>query len=299
MNIFINSDEQRLRTLWRLLSLILINLIIAIPVGFLLTLVEVPNQISDLVQPLIFTASILLTARWIDKRSMKSIGMKVDRRWFWDFAYGTMAAGLVMSIVFGISYSADWLRVQSYGWEQNSFWLGMAYYLALMVLVGIWEELAFRGYLINNLSEGLRGSTVSTTQAVAISVIFTSVLFGAAHIFNPNSSWISSTNIMLAGLVLAVPYIFTGQLGVSVGAHFGWNFFQGGLYGFPVSGRSSKYTFQNTTETGPDTWTGGAFGPEAGLLGIIALGLLLIFFIRHARYAGHNMNVKISLKEPV
>jgi len=299
MDIFINSEEQRLRTLWRLVSLILINLLIAIPVGYMLSVVKVPDQVTDLVQPLIFMVSILVTARWIDKRSMKSIGLQIDLRWFWDFAYGTTAAGLVMSLIFGLAYSADWYHVQSFGWHQSSFWMGMSYYLVLMILVGIWEELAFRGYLINNLSEGLRGGNISNTKAVVYSVVFTSALFGAGHIFNPNSSWISSINIMFAGFILAVPYVFTGQLGMSAGAHFGWNFFQGGLYGFPVSGRTSKYSILHTTETGPDTWTGGAFGPEAGFLGIIALGLLLILFILYARYTGYNMKVNISLKEPV
>ena len=84
--------------------------------------------------------------------------------------------------------------------------------------------------------------------------------------------------IVLAGLFLALPYLLTRQLWLSIGLHIGWNFFEGVVFGFPVSGTDSFHLLRHTV-SGPVLWTGGAFGPEAGLLVIPALifGSLLVF----------------------
>jgi hypothetical protein len=93
---------------------------------------------------------------------------------------------------------------------------------------------------------------------------------------------------MLIGLLFGLPYILTGRLGVSIGLHITWNFFQGNVFGLPVSGGGSPLTMLVTIEQGPDLWTGGTFGPEGGLVGIMAmlLGCLLVLFWvrRHDRY---------------
>ena len=95
---------------------------------------------------------------------------------------------------------------------------------------------------------------------------------------NPGASWVSTLGILLAGLFLALPYLLTRQLWLSIGLHIGWNFFEGVVFGFPVSGLPF-YRLMRTSITGPETWTGGAFGPEAGLVLIpsLALGAALIF----------------------
>ena len=73
------------------------------------------------------------------------------------------------------------------------------------------------------------------------------------------------------GLFFGLGYVLTGQIALPIGLHFTWNFVQGNIFGFPVSGRITHATsLFLTQESGPDLWTGGAFGPEAGLLGLLA-----------------------------
>jgi membrane protease YdiL (CAAX protease family) len=78
-------------------------------------------------------------------------------------------------------------------------------------------------------------------------------------------------------LFLALPYLLTRQLWLSIGLHIGWNFFEGVVFGFQVSGLDTFRLLRHTV-SGPELWTGGVFGPEAGLLVIpaIILGSLLV-----------------------
>ena len=96
--------------------------------------------------------------------------------------------------------------------------------------------------------------------------------FRPGHALNPGATAATTTKIALAGIFLALPFLLTGKLALSIGVHIAWNFFQGNVFGFPVSGNSMfRTTIFNTVQGGPELWTGGTFGPEAGLLGLIAI----------------------------
>jgi hypothetical protein len=84
--------------------------------------------------------------------------------------------------------------------------------------------------------------------------------------------------IFLAGVFFAYAYIRTKQLWLPIGMHIGWNFFEGVVFGFPVSGLE-PYALTRITVQGPEIWTGGVFGPEAGLIVLPALilGAFLIY----------------------
>jgi hypothetical protein len=145
----------------------------------------------------------------------------------------------------------------------------MAGMFLFFILVGWNEELLSRGYHLQTIASGTNRFW---------GVILSSLIFGLLHIGNPNATWVSASGIFLAGLFMAYAYLRTGQLWLSIGLHIGWNFFEGPVFGFPVSGLN---TFHSThiTVTGPELWTGGAFGPEAGLIVLPALlvGTILVW----------------------
>lgn len=128
------------------------------------------------------------------------------------------------------------------------------------------EEVAFRGYLQRLLV---------TWRGPAVGVMASSVLFALFHALNPNLSLVGLINIALAGATFAWAVERTGTLWLAVGYHFAWNLAQGPLLGLPVSGMPWEGLLGLGTG-GPSLLTGGAFGPEGGLLATAVLLLSLL-----------------------
>jgi len=168
---------------------------------------------------------------------------------------GFLLGGVLFSIVVGIlalthSYSAHF---------QN--WNGLGLALAIFLLVALLEELLFRGVLFR-LIEQMTGTWI----ALAI----TAALFGLLHIANPGATVFSSIAIALeAGVLLALAYVLTRSLWFAIGIHWGWNLFEGPIFGTQVSGNDVGTTVLRATVHGPAWLTGGSFGPEAGIVAIV------------------------------
>jgi hypothetical protein len=145
--------------------------------------------------------------------------------------------------------------------------------LASSLVTGVFEELLFRGVLFR-LVEDSWGSYA----ALAVSSLF----FGAAHLFNPNATWLSAVAIMVeAGIFLGAAYMLTRRLWLPIGIHAGWNFTEGGVFGAAESGTAPHGWLQSTT-SGPAWLSGGDFGPEASVVTVMicgALGLALVLWV--------------------
>ena len=133
------------------------------------------------------------------------------------------------------------------------------------------------------MGESFHNHKISRKQALWLAAILTSALFGVAHLGNPHASWISTVNIFFAGIMLSLGFIYSGEAALSIGLHFTWNFVQGVIFGFPISGTISQANLIRIEQNGPDLLTGGLFGPEAGLVGLLAMSvgsLAIIFYLQ-------------------
>ena len=83
-------------------------------------------------------------------------------------------------------------------------------------------------------------------------------------------------------VLLAIAYLRTRTLWLATGAHVGWNFAMGSLLGLPVSGITFAQgdALLRSAESGPDVATGGPYGPEGGLVSLLAIVVACFFLAR-------------------
>lgn len=234
--------------------------------------------------------SMWLAARFLDHRPFADFGLRFGAGWWIDFAFGLLLGALLIAGIFAVEVIAGWVTIVGTFRTADPgehFALAIVLPIVLFVSVGIYEEMLSRGYLLLNLAEGLNFPVVGPRGAVLLAWLLSSVVFGLAHANNPNATFLSSIGLVLAGIFLGLGYVLTGELAIPIGLHITWNFFQGNVFGFPVSGGDfSTTTFIATAQRGPDLWTGGPFGPEGGLVGLLATligSLLIVLWVRGRR----------------
>ncbi len=293
-SIFWNSGQSRLRSGYRILIQLALALGIGIGIQVLIASL-VPNIKFNADSPLwIFLAltdirlisglfSVWLIGRLLDKRPFLSFGFHFNKEWWIDFLFGIGLGIILMTIIFFIEYAAGWIKITDvfhYRSTDQNIIVPLIVVLLVFISVGIQEEITTRGYLLRNLSEGLNFKWLGPNAAIIIAWLFSSALFGYYHLNNPNATLVSTINIAIVGAFFGLAYIMTGELAIPIGVHISWNFFQGNVFGFPVSGLkipADVVTFIKVEQLGPETWTGNAFGPEGGLIGTIAIILGFIF----------------------
>lgn len=256
----------------------------------------------DLVIGSTFTPiAIYLAARFVDRRWVRDFGLRFNRQWFVDLGAGFALGGALMTGIFLVELAIGWISITGFfvvggvpGWT-FPYWfvLSVLGYVAGSVV----EELLHRGFLLTNFAEGFQVGPIGPAGAVAIGVALTSGVFAAAHATAPHATVVSTASIALAGVFLALGYVLTGELAFPIGVHVAWNFFEGNLYGFPISG-STTTSLVGIDQGGPDLFTGGAFGPEAGLLGVAAIVVGTGATVAWARHSRGSVGVHPSIPIP-
>ena len=286
ISVFTNPDDGRPRAGWRLLLQLFVLII-------LLTFWQVALQgwpgeghLLYLVYGGFITLSVWIAAHLFDRRKLKEYGLKITPQWIRECFFGVLIGFAAMSLLFAIYWSAGWAVFNGWGWERthnHSYILMITGYLVMMMAVGFYEELLFRGYQTKNLAEAIQVGRFDYNKAAFAAVFITSVFFGVMHYWNPNASLISTFNITVAGIMLGLPYILTNSLALPIGLHFSWNFFQGGVFGFPVSGNPPRESVIQVVVEGPELLTGGRFGPEGGIVGGFAILVLTVVILAYYR----------------
>ena len=292
--IFYNPGERRYRALTRLVAhtAVLITLGLALFVAFLpyraLLLMlgfdlSVPGLPGSVAFEVLLVISVMLVAgRALDRRVSRGFGLVFDRHARFDLAFGFLLGAILIEIIFVAEYLMGWIAHHPRP-ATSGLMATLAECFVLFTGVAVAEELLSRSYHLTNLAEGLRFRWLPAPVGLALAVLLSSAVFGGLHALNPHASLTSTLCLVLAGVELALPYVLTGRIALSVGMHLSWNFFQGNVFGFPVSGQRIGESLIVIEQLGPEVWTGGAFGPEAGYLGILAIILgccAICFWVR-------------------
>lgn len=284
--IFLSQDitrpgQRRLRAGWRIVVQMLILVAISIAVELFAWQFFAFNHASSAFLLLAgqfgtfiaITLSVYLARRFLDHRSMSSLGLERGQQAAWDLVAGFLIAGAIMLLIFVVFWAGGWLVIQGFAWQNvptQETILTILVFLGVFIIVGWQEELLARGYWLQNISEGLN---------IFWGVLISSLAFALAHLFNPNMGAMPAAGLFLAGLFLAYAYLRSRRLWLPIGLHIGWNFFEATIFGFPVSGMN-LFGLIKLSVDGPVWLTGGPFGPEAGLvlLPALALGVILVYY---------------------
>jgi membrane protease YdiL (CAAX protease family) len=230
-----------------------------------------------------FGPIFILVWAWLwlfERRHLWTIGME-RKGWLLKYLRGALLGIFMIAAAVGLSVAFGYVTLEGSGIEIGVAISGSMLLLVGWIVQGAAEEALFRGFLLPILG---------TRYGPVVGVLASSVLFALLHLFNTNLSLLAVLNLTLFGMFTAFYAFKEGGLWGVFAIHSLWNWAQGNLFGMQVSGIPVQLdAIFKLKETGPDWFTGGAFGPEGGiavtlvlLAGIIALSL---------RWRGHRLEV--------
>ena len=212
-----------------------------------------------------------IMTRVFERKPLGVVGLAFHPAWGKELCTG-LGIGAIMMVLVGVAEAL--LAVTRFAPSRLPAPSELAYgggLFLILFLSATNEELVFRGYPFQKLVESL-----GPTGAVALA----SVCFGLVHLGNPDHTFFSTINTILVGVALSIAYLRTRALWMPVGIHFAWNYVQGFVFGFPVSGFRLPATLLDARVHDAGWLTGAAYGPEGGLLcAIVVLGAGLFLFL--------------------
>ncbi|MEO8670763.1 MAG: type II CAAX endopeptidase family protein [Tahibacter sp.] len=224
----------------------------------------------DWMEPLRFGFLLLVT--WIcvrlRKEPLSSVGFVLDGRWAREFGVGTAFGVATALLAVAMIWAVGGVHVEL---DPARSVATMAYGAYMFLFVALFEETLFRGFLFQRLTAG---------AGVWIAQITLGLLFATGHWGNPDMQgatlvW-ATAELFLGAILLGLAYLRTRSLALPIGLHIGWNWAQGHLLGFGVSGFAQAGWFHPVLQDRPEWMTGGRFGPEASVFAVIVDVLMIV-----------------------
>lgn len=265
VNLFIDSDRQ-LRNGWWILVFFFVLAAFLVPI--LITAQKNNLDVSISVQAIItIVASVI--CQWLLRKPLAELSGKFNMRWLKELCLGGAIGSALMLIPALILRLFGWVHWQ---WNPSGLSVLLSSFF-LFAEVTLAEELLFRGFVFQRLLAG-----VGQWAAQLIIAAF----FLLTHLGNPGMTGgakvMASINIFLASIMFGLAFIRTKSLAMPLGLHFMANFVQGGILGFGVSGTEQTGLLIPAFENAPTWLTGGQFGLEASLPGLICVLLTALMF---------------------
>src|SRR5262245_55090452 len=276
MSIFLNANHE-LRSGWKYAAYLAFFFIILFAVGTAVSMAVSTRNLSqlailalnDIVLFVPAVAAMWLTITFIDHRPFRAFGIGLVPRWRRDFVFGLGIAAGMLTVVIAGCYAFGYVSMH---WTGGQVSPGMLLATCgAILLAALNEELVFRGFPLQLLIEGM-GEWPA--------MIAMSTLFGALHLNNPNASFLSIVNTIVAGILMSLAYVRTRSLWMPYAIHAGWNLGLGFVFGFPLSGIDIP-SLWTTGTAGSETILGGDYGPEGGLLATFLFAASAVIVERH------------------
>ena len=219
----------------------------------------------------------------IEKNALSSLGF-VKRNWLKYLVWGILLSLLQMGVI-ALVYQVGGIgsfELNELSLEPILFILGL---FPFWLLQGGTEEVATRGWLLTR---------IAARTNLPLAIVISSSLFGILHMGNAGVTFLSVLNIILDGVLAGLLFIYTDSIWLVVAQHGTWNYVQGNLLGFQVSGTGADASiFSFTMGDGPVWLTGGAFGAEGSIITTLVLlvSLLIVYRIGERKERVDNEQV--------
>ncbi len=239
------------------------------------------KYVSLLIQEITFILIPVVAWKYIIKRPLSNMGLTSFKKGTKELIIGLFFGIVSISMVFILLVLTSSAKVTA--WAPHFTWDQLVYVL-IYISVGFAEEIFTRGYIMSALRQ---------TRNVYVAVLGSAIIFALMHSGNSGISLIAYLNLTLVGILFAFMYLKSGNLWMCIGFHITWNYFQGCVYGFEVSGNTSNGII-TTQNTGNALLNGGAFGPEGGLF----VTIILLFGFLFVSYYYKNSTFDFIASEP-
>lgn len=225
--------------------------------------------------PVIFILLATWAALRLRRERLASVGLGMDRRWVREFGAGGALGIAMLLAVAGLMAAAGVLRFEL---EPTRSLSALALGLNACLWAAMLEELLFRGFIFQRLLHGIGHWPAQLGVAG---------LFAAGHWSNPGmegvARFIGTVDIALAAIMLGLAYVRTRSLALPLGLHLGWNWMQGSVLGFNVSGYDHAGWWSPAMDAGSVWLTGGGVGPEGS---IFSVGMCAVVIVGLWRWKG-------------
>ena len=217
-------------------------------------------------------AATAIMVRSIDVRPWSDVGLGGHAARPRVLVEGLILGGVTIGAACAALLALGWLRIIPA--TPGSSLLAAVRISAFLVPAALTEELVSRGYVLT----AIRDATGAWPAA-----LFTSLLFGLAHLQNPGVTVEAIVNVTLAGVFLAAVRIALDSLYAAWAAHAAWNWIMAVPFHLSVSGIAFDTPDYRTVSAGPAWATGGAWGPEGGVAAAVGLLAGLFYLYRSRR----------------
>ena len=283
---------------------VLVLLVLALPMsGLLFGLVlpvDVTHPLAWLPQYAVAIAAALAWWMLLRRRSARRLGLGARPRAMGHAVagFGVGTALMAAVVAAGIALSA-WRITPRDSWDVP----GIAGWTAVLTPAALYEEILLRGILLQGLamtfvarlsrtpepSDGLAPET-TRRRCVVAGAVASSLIFATMHMLNPEvgahgrgPQVVAFLGIAAAGILLCAAFLWTGDLWLAAGLHFGWNWAQSILFGLPVSGFVLPSLLDGHMSAEAPWWAGSAFGPESSIMALAIVALVGIPWLWLAR----------------
>ena len=244
---------------------------------------ELIFQITTSISNILLIISCIIIWKLFEEKKINKMGITSIKKGYKELVIGLVLGAITMSIVAIIIIAIGNVKlINPISKPQIS--ISLLYGLIGFIFVGFGEEILSRGYIMSVLKQ---------TRNKWFILIGPALIFAALHLGNNGIDVLSFINLFLVGVLFAYMFMKSKNIWMPIGYHITWNYFQGYIWGFGVSGISVNglYKVENVTN---NIINGGAFGPEGGI--IVTIVTCLTFGIVYWFYKEEKIDDFIGIE---